>query len=159
MDPTPLPRSRVLRAVLLTVAGAIFTLCIFRLGVYVGFRNATTAYRWSQNYHRNFAGPHQGFMEDVSGPIVGSPPPARFMQAHGMFGQVLKIDGNVMIIRDRMGDVERPVVIGNDTVIHRFSETIPLSQISASDSVVIIGAPDDLGRVNARLIRVFFPSL
>ncbi|MFZ5391482.1 MAG: hypothetical protein ACOZAJ_04390 [Patescibacteria group bacterium] len=144
--------AKVFKTVSYAVACLVLLLAVFTLGTYVGYRKANFSYKWGDNYHRNFAGPRGGFMMDKPFP---KPPfgPEEFMEGSGVFGQVIKVDSNQLVIRGR-GDLEKIVVLDSDTVIKKFQQTISLSDIQIDDQVVIIGQPNNQGQIQAKLIRV-----
>ncbi|MFA6446948.1 MAG: hypothetical protein WCW31_01680 [Patescibacteria group bacterium] len=145
----------------LTIIAALFL--SFRIGMFVGFRQATTSYEYGASYHRVFGGPQASFM--VSMPMTNArfqipvPPPMDdfmgqdYMSAHGIFGQVLENDGNVLIINSKNG--ERTVMVSRDTAIRRGNTQIMPDDIGPNSQAVIIGSTDEQGQIQAKLIRIF----
>src|SRR3989338_7677813 len=84
--------SDVLKWVIVGLAGFIVLILVFGAGMKVGTLKARYSYRWAENYHRNFAGPRSGFFSDW-----GNSPRGEFINAHGVFGSIIKIDGNTML--------------------------------------------------------------
>jgi hypothetical protein len=131
---------------------AIAVIClVFGGGMYVGYRKARFSYQWGENYHKNFGGPRGGFMGDFGGKDL--------INANGVAGQIMKIDPStssgqspVLVIRGR-DNVEKIVVIKNDTVINRLNETVKLSALKVGDFVVVIGEPNDNGQIDAKFLR------
>lgn len=123
----------------------IVLLLVFRLGMVVGARKAGFAYRWSENYHRNFAGPREGFFSEFG--------ELDRIESHGTFGKIIDIKLPALVI-DGENNAERAVVLGDDTVIRRFREIISPHDLKTGDAVVVIGSPNDAGQIEARLIRV-----
>ena len=119
-------------------------LVVLGVGMFIGFRKADFSYRWGENYYRNFGGP-PGFFGDLGG--------RDFMDAHGVSGQIIKIDGQTLTIKGR-DNTEKIVVIGNDTLIRRGSDTIKPSDLKVDDNIVVIGQPNNTGQIEAKLIRV-----
>ena len=64
MDFNKFFRSKTFKMVLLAIAALVVLLFVFKTGVFVGYRKAEYSYRWGENYHRNFAGPREGFFGD-----------------------------------------------------------------------------------------------
>lgn len=126
----------------------IFLLLIFKLGMLVGFRKAGFSYKWGENYHRNFAGPRGGFFGDSFG--------KDFIEAYGTFGQIIKIDGSTLIVKGRE-NVEKIVLVKENTTIKHLRETIKLSDLKVDDYIVVIGEPNDKGQIEAKFIRVMPP--
>ena len=144
-------QSKAFKVVLWGIIGAIILLCVFNLGMFVGFKKARFSYQWGENYHRNFAGPRQGFFRDFGG--------KDFTESHGVFGQIIKIDpqagsGQVAVVIKGDKDVEKIVMVKEKTVIERFKETIKPVDLKVNDRVVVIGEPNNSGQIEAQLIRV-----
>lgn len=139
---------KVLHILILGVAGAIILLFVFLVGMSVGFKKASFSYRWGENYHRNFAGPRQGFFNDFMG--------KEFMDAHGLIGKIIKIEDSNLVIQDK-DKVEKIVLIGKDTTIERFRDSIKVGELKVDDMIVVIGQPNQSGQVEAKFIRVLPP--
>ena len=131
-----------------TVAGLIVSLFIFKVGVIVGYRKASFTYRWGDSYHRNFGGPRCGFFRDFRD--------KDFISAHGVFGQIIKIDGSTLVIKGR-DEVEKIVSIKNETAIRRFRDMVKPADLKVDDNVVVIGDPNDAGQIEAKFIRLLPP--
>lgn len=136
----------ILAAVLVAVAILFLT---FSAGMYIGFRKARFSYQWGENYHVNFAGPRSGFIRDFGGKDL--------IDAHGVSGQIIKIDSSIIIIKGSDG-VEKSVAVNGNTTIRQFKETIKLSDLKVDDLIVIIGSPNDKGQIDAKFVRVLPPS-
>jgi len=128
---------------IIVVAGLLIA---FRIGMFVGFRKATYSFHWSDNYHQMFAGPRRGFFDDFEG--------KGFTDAYGIFGSVMKIENNDIVIRDKDA-TEKTVVTSSATMIRKGRQTIQTSDLTTDDDVVVIGEPDAQGRIDAKFIRVF----
>lgn len=138
-------QSKVFKRVTLGVAAFIILLIVFGLGTFVGFRKANFSYRWGENYHQNFAGPRGGFFGDFGG--------KDFINAHGVIGQIIKIDGSTIIIKG-MDNIEKIILIKDDTIIERLRETLKPANLKIDDTVVVIGQPNDAGQIEAKFIRL-----
>ncbi len=137
----------VLRWVIIGLAGFIVVVLIFGVGVKVGGMKARFSYRWGENYHRNFAGPPGGFFGNF---MMND---REFTDAHGVFGQIIKIDGSTLVVKGQ-DDVEKLIVVKGDTVINRFRDTVKVGDLKVDEYVVVIGSPNDSGQIEAKLIRV-----
>lgn len=146
MNEQPVPRWKNLNVLIFAFGGALLLVATFQVGVFIGERKATFAYRWSENYHRIFAGPQHGFFNNFQGPMP--------MDAHGVFGSVLKVDGDTMLIEGK-DDTEESVVVSTSTVIRHGSDTIPLNDVTTNNQVTVIGTPNDDGQIMAQFIRIF----
>jgi hypothetical protein len=136
----------VLKWVIIGLVGFAMLILVFGAGVKVGTMKAMYSYRWAENYHKNFGGPREGFLflSDNKGGFVSS---------HGAVGQIIKIDDNALIVKDRE-ITEKSVLVKEDTTILRLREEIQLSDLKVDDFIVVIGDPNDAGQVEAKLIRV-----
>lgn len=146
MDFKNLFQSQKSRKIIYGVGLAIATLLIFQAGVFVGYKKANFSYRWAENYHRNFGGPRGGFFQFLDRDD--------YMNAHGTFGPVIKIDGNILTVKDQSG-AEKIILISDGTEIRMGRDKISSSDLKIDDRIVAIGNPNDKGQVEAKLIRVF----
>jgi len=127
----------------------VIAVLLFGAGMFVGGMKARFSYRWAENYHQNFGGPQGGFMGDWR----LMPPDRGFIQGHGTFGQIIKIEDSTLVIKGR-NDVEKIILIKDNTIIERLREAIKPADLKIDDYVVVIGAPNDAGQIEAKLIRV-----
>jgi len=146
----------ILKGIIIGLAVFIVIVLIFGAGIFVGGMKARFSYRWAESYHKNFAGPQGGFFGDWRAPIP-IPFPGDFIESHGTFGQIIKIEGNTLIIKGR-GDVEKVVLVTEKTIIQSGRKDIKISDLKVDDQVVIIGSPNEQGQIEAKLIRVFPPK-
>lgn len=124
---------------------------IFGIGMFVGGTKARFSYRWAESYHKNFGGPRGGFLNDWR---KGSPPSVDFIEGHGAFGEIIKINDSDLIIRDR-GNVEKIIIITENTALTKRGETIKKDKLNVGDYAVVIGSPNDKGQIEAKFIRLF----
>ncbi len=148
MDYNKFFQSRNFKIIIIGIGGLIVFLIIFGLGTMVGFKKANFSYRWAENYHQNFGGPRGGLFRDFSG--------RDFIGAHGVAGQIIKIDGLNLVIKGGDG-VEKIVAVKEDTMIERFRDNIKLTDLKVDEYVVVIGEPNDAGQIEAKFIRVLPP--
>jgi hypothetical protein len=145
MDINKIFQSKVFQGVIIALAILIIALMIFKAGMIIGERKADFSCRWNDNYHRNFAGPREGFMRGWGD--------RDFIESNGVFGQILKIEGNNIVIKGR-NDVENVIVTNDKTVIKRFNETVKISDLKTDESIVVIGEANSQGQIEAKLIRL-----
>ncbi|MBI4276367.1 hypothetical protein HY629_00825, partial [Candidatus Uhrbacteria bacterium] len=126
------------------VGAIILLLVVFKVGVIVGYKKAGHAYRWGESYDRLFGGPRRGFFRGARD--------RDFMNAHGISGVVLKVDGETIILKGT-NDIEQSIAVDSKTIIRRGRETIPMTAIAADDRITVIGDPGADGKINARFIR------
>jgi len=149
MDLNNFLQSKKFNLITWIILGLIVILLVFKLGMDIGFRKADFSYRWGENYYRNFAGPAQRFPENMMRHDD-------FMDAHGVFGQIIKIDGTSLVIKDR-DNVEKIVLTKDDTIIKNLNQTIKLSELKGDEQIVVIGEPETDGKISAKLIRILPP--
>jgi hypothetical protein len=129
------------------LAAVVIFLVAFGLGVSVGYQKAIFSSEWGRNYEHNFSGmPHVGMMPEVGGNTV--------LNMHGAAGTVIDVSGAGMSVKDDDND-EQSVIVASDTVIKKMESTVPLSAVIVGDRVVVIGAPNANGQVEAHFVRVF----
>lgn len=139
----------ILKKVIIGLGIFAVVVCVFGAGVFVGGAKARFSYKWADNYHRNFAGPRQGFMGNVQNSI---PMPGNFIGSHGTFGKIISVSGSSFVIQ---GKAEKIVLIGKDTVIENGMEKVSQDKLAVGQSVVVIGSPDNQGQIQAELVRIF----
>jgi hypothetical protein len=145
----------ILKWIIVGLISIIVLVLVFGLGVLVGEKKAKFSYLWAENYHRMFAGPKAGFLGSLRMPPF--PPFDEFIEGHGTFGEIIKIEGNNLVVKGR-GNVEKVIVVTEKTVIKSGREDIKFSDLKIGDMIVIIGSPNDKGQIEAKLIRVFPPK-
>jgi hypothetical protein len=147
-----LTRNRTFKLWGMVVSGGLILILTFAAGVFVGLEKAEFSYKWGENYYRNFV----GFMPP---PVPGVkirfslPTDSDYMNAHGILGKVIKISGNTITITDDDG-TEKNIIASGQTIFAKGRGNISLSDIKINDSLVVIGSPDNLGQMQAKLIRV-----
>ncbi len=139
-------QSKKFKIIMIAIFVFIVLLLAFKAGEFVGFKKAGFSYQWGENYQRNFGGPRGGMFNDFMG--------RDFMNAHGNAGSIIKIDGNVLIIKGQ-NNFEQTVVISDQTMISRQQDVLKFSDLKVDDRVTIIGSQNRDGQIEAKLIRVF----
>jgi hypothetical protein len=125
----------------------VFLLLFFRLAFNLGVRKGAYACKWSENYHRNFGGPSGENMMMDKDPS---------MPSHGVFGQVIGTATDTLIIKQNDG-VETSVAVTDDTIIELLHQRVPLHEVHLYETVVVIGQPDENGRIEATFVRILPP--
>ncbi len=138
-------QSKLFKGFILGLLGFLVLTFVFKVGEMVGARKADFSCRWSDNYHQNFGGPRQGFMQGFGD--------KDFIEANGVVGQIIKIASSSVVIKGR-GDIEKIVLINQGTIIKNLQETVSLESLQANDMVIVIGEPNNQGQIEAKLIRV-----
>lgn len=138
-------QSNLFKGFFLGLLGFLLLTIVFKVGEIVGAKKADFSFRWSNNYHQNFGGPKQGFMQGFRD--------KDFIEANGVVGQIIKIANSTIAIKGR-GDIEKVVLINSSTTINSLNETVQASDLKVDDMVVVIGEPNAQGQIEAKLIRI-----
>jgi len=149
-------RSDYLKWIIVGLVILVIVFLIFGAGIWVGERKAGFSYRWAEQYHRNFAGPQEGFMGDWK-----SFPQGEFIETYGTFGQIIKIDASTsseqtLVIKGK-DNVEKIVLIKEDTVIRNLRDTVKIDSLKVDDYIIVIGEPNEAGQTDAKFIRIVPP--
>ena len=141
----------VLKWIIIGLAGFIIVVLIFGAGMFVGGMKARFSYRWAESYHKNFAGPREGFFGDWRNL---PPPPGDFIEGHGTFGEIIEIQDTGLVIKGQ-GDIEKVIIFTEQTIIKKGRKTVKINELKVGDRVVVIGSPNEEGQIEAKLIRLF----
>lgn len=155
-------KSKTFVTIIVVLFGLALLAGVFTLGAAIGYRKARFSYAWGENYNRNFGGPREGFMGNFARDFSGRD----LIDAHGTFGQIMKIDPSTgsgqaaTLVIKGPDNVEKSVLIKDDTTIQRLRETIKSGDLKINDNVVVIGNPNNSGQIEAKFIRVmpFMPT-
>ena len=148
MDLNKIFQSKIFQVIVIGIAVLIVILLVFKAGMMVGIKKADFSCRWSDNYHRNFGGPKGGFW--------GGFGDRDFMDANGTFGQIIKIEGNLLTIKGNQ-NTEKVILLNENTVIKSMQDTIKATDLKVDDNIVVIGEPNQTGQIAAKLIRIVPP--
>lgn len=135
--------------VLITVLSGVFS-----LGVRVGFRKAGFNGRLGERYDRNFEDGRRG--PDMMGRFSGSRGmmfDRELPSAYTTAGEILDVNQEGFTVIDRDG-VEKGVLVNAKTFIRKFRDDIRFGDLQTGDPVIVMGAPNSQGQIEARLIRV-----
>jgi RNase P/RNase MRP subunit p29 len=138
-------QSKLFKGIILAVIALIVVLLAFKAGTMIGFRRADFSCRWGDNYHKNFGGPQGGFFEDMND--------RNFMPGSGIFGQIIKVEGNTLTIKGQ-DNLEKSVLVEEKTSIMKFREQLKISDLKVDDNVIVMGEPNESGQTVAKLIRI-----
>jgi len=141
----------VLKLIIVGLVCFVVVVLIFGAGVFVGGMKAKFSYSWAESYHKNFAGPPGGFFGDWR---KFPPPPGEFIEGHGTFGEIIKINNSDFVIKGQ-NNVEKIILIKEDTIIEKGRETVKKDELKVGNYIVVIGSPNEQGQIEAKLIRVF----
>jgi len=137
--------SKSFKTAVLIIGCLIILIFVFCLGVFVGTEKAEFSFGWAKAYHQNFGGPQEGFLGGMMG--------KNFTDANGVFGQIIKIDGNILTIQGK-DNVEKNILVDDGAKIVCQRQNIKLSELKINDEVIVIGDPIENGQIQAELIRI-----
>lgn len=124
---------------------AIIALLIFQAGIFMGYRKASFAYRFGDNYYRVF---------DRQAPSpFGFPLHDEFRASHGAVGKVMSVSLPTLVVAGP-DSIEKTVLVTNDTLIRRFDVELKPEDIKTGDFLVAIGDPNEDSQIQAKLIRI-----
>lgn len=126
------------------IAAIVVLVFVFSLGVFVGHEKSRFSRDWGENYYRNIMGPGGRGMMDFGRPGFN---------AHSGLGQIIKIDGNSLIIKDQ-ANIEKTILITDKTAIIRDKQNIAITDLKVDDKIIVIGRPNDQGQIEPTLIRI-----
>ena len=139
--------SKKIRAIIFILGGVAAIFLIFSAGVAVGYRKAVFSQSWGMSYNRFFL---NRLPSGAIGMMVQRGP----WDTHGVAGQVIDVSSSSFMVKDPDND-ERSIAVTSGTVIRDTNQVIPLDDLAPGYQVVVIGAPNPDGQVDARFIRVF----
>lgn len=134
------------RGFFICIVVIIGLLLIFQAGMVVGFHKAEFSFHYGDNYYRTFGSPQNGYMR-------GMMQNRGFTNAYGTVGKIISIDLPTIVVAGQDG-IEKVVIIGDNTSIQKFRETIKATDLKVDDLVVVIGNPNTEGKIEAKFIRL-----
>lgn len=128
------------------IGGFFILIFVFQLGMFAGFKKASFGNDWGDNYERNF------------GPMRKAPP---FMKdglrdlpnAHGAIGRIIKIEYPNIVVLDK-DQLEKVIIVNDSTSILERREKVTKDSLSVDKYIVVIGTPNTVGQIEAKLIRI-----
>lgn len=138
--------SRWFMRALMGLGVLLIALIVFQAGVYVGVRKAGMSFRMGDSYYRVVG----------QGPLPGDPFGEELSEAGGAAGRIVSVTLPTFLVASPDGD-ERFVVVTDRTMIRFMRDATSSSAITPDRSVIVIGAPDDKGRIQASFIRLLPP--
>lgn len=120
-------------------------LVIFQTGFMVGYHKGVFSSNLDRNYMRGPSDPRsffEPFMHDGDD-----------VNPHGAVGEIISMNLPVIMIKGpRMA--EETVLINTGTTIRNFRQMASTSDLTVGKSVIVIGAPNEKGEIEASLIRI-----
>lgn len=140
---------KTIKKIILICLILVFIFLIFSLGVLVGETKARFYYSWLGNYHNNFRGPKMNFKD-----FENFPPQFNLMRGHGLFGEIIQIKDNDLVLKDENG-IEKVIILSDNTLIKKNFLNLTKENLKNGDKIMVIGSPNDQGQVEAKFIRIF----
>ena len=143
-------QSNLFKGIIIGLGCLIILIFVSSLGISVGMRRADFSFEWADQYHQNFGGPQGGLFGDFAGMNN-----SEFSNANGSYGKIIAINNNILTVKDNDGDnTEKTILVQSSTTIIYQRKNIKLSDLKIDDNIVVIGAPNTAGQIQAELIRV-----
>jgi len=136
--------SKLFVKVLCGLGALLIALLIFSAGVAVGFHRESYEGAWGEHYFENLGVVHHGGLDGVAG---------HFPNSHGAVGKIIELSLPTMIVQDT-DTTEKTVLLSDDTGIAVGKERGTLADLKVDDFVVVIGAPNASGQIEAKFIRI-----
>lgn len=149
MDIRPLLKKYAFPLTAVALIWLVVLLLVFKAGLDLGLRKGAFTCQWSENYHKNFGGPPPGGLLQMIDRDDS-------VQAHGVFGTVIQTATGTLIVKQNDG-VEKLVNVGDDTVIQLMRQRVPIGEVHVSETVVVIGEPNEQGQIDATFVRILPP--
>jgi hypothetical protein len=146
-------QSKAFRFLMWALGVAAAILVVFQAGYLAGLHRAFFNCKWGENYARNFGGPAQPMSPFQGGGLSPRASGPADMSGHGVTGEIIAVDADGIVVRGQ-DNAERFVIPATGTAIIRQSKKVDLDELKVGDVINVIGRPDDLGRIEAHLIRV-----
>ena len=141
--------SKLFAGIVTGVCITLVIICIFEIGVMVGYHESSYSSRWGENYTRNFGGGPMG-MNGL--PDAGQPMP------DGIMGKIVSIThataSSTELAISGSQHPEEKVLIASDTIIRDHQNTLSPASLSVDEEVVVLGSPDTNGEIVAKLVRI-----
>lgn len=143
-------KSKTFRTVIITLGVLVLVCLIFQAGRMSGFRRASFGRDWGNNYAMNFGSPHMGpkIMGENFGNFGNLP------NDGGAIGKIIKMELPSIVVLDEKDNTEKVVLINDETEIRMARESMTKDDLKIDGYIVVMGAPNSSGQIEARLIRV-----
>lgn len=142
--------SKIFKVVVYVLGFLIVASFIFQAGMVAGFKKANFGRDWGRNYEMNFGRPEMGpRMMGGHFDDFGNLP-----NSHGAIGKIIKLDQSSIVVLDIKDNTEKVIVFGKDTQVKKARENLNLSDLKLDEDVIVIGVPNSLGQIEAKLLRI-----
>ncbi|MDO8583987.1 MAG: hypothetical protein Q7R83_02290 [bacterium] len=135
-------QSTWVKATLFAVLGLVLIVGGLFVGLSMGERRGSHFFRFSERYDR-LLGPEENMP-------FGRPP---LPGIHGVSGKVLSVSTSTLIL-ENPDNIEQDIAVSSSTDVRSGMRPISLDQITPGQIVVVFGAPNNQGQIEARLIRL-----
>lgn len=138
-------KSKIFSGIIIGIGILIIVGIIFQAGKFVGLRKAEFSIKLGDNYNRIFGEQENDMMNFL--PLKELP------GGHGSVGKIVKIELPNIIVED-VGNVEKEIILTDDTTIRRSRNEIKPTDLKVGDSIAVLGNPNLNGQIEANLIRI-----
>jgi len=137
------------RGIVIGIFIFIGLLLIFKAGMMIGAYKSAFSYRYNEQYPQDRRIGNYGMMN--SGMMRGFDD-RNVINASSTIGIITNIEGSKITVQDNTG-VEKILVITNNTAIRRHMNSLSITDLHVSDSIIAFGQPNKDGEIEATLIR------
>ncbi|MDP1809498.1 MAG: hypothetical protein Q8L35_08185 [Actinomycetota bacterium] len=141
-------RNTLLKGLVIGFGIAFGVVVIFSFGMFIGEQKARFSSHWGENYPREFGGPPSAMQFGRPRGVFGG---------HGAAGIVIKKEPTQLLLRSP-DNVEKVILIDKTTYFVKGRDKAAFKDIKEKVGIVVIGSPDNKGRIRAHLIRIFAPG-
>lgn len=146
MDIKKIHQSKVIMWGLIILSAIIILLGVFKVGMEVGYSRAQFVDHFGENYRKSFVDPKSGFFGNTLERHL-SP------GGHGAVGKIVSINNSLIVVAGP-DNIEKTIVIGNETLIRKYRDTIAKNDLKVGDFIIVLGDPNASGQIDAKLIRL-----
>lgn len=136
------------KIITISVLSLVVALLIFKAGMFIGYHRALFSYRSDARFSSDMG----------QGRDMMKAPPFGFMREefptnHGAAGRIVSVSLPHFVVAG-LDNSEKTVTIGKETMIRRMRDTVASTSIKVDENAVVLGEPDDTGKIQAKFIRL-----
>ncbi len=147
MDLSKIHESKAVRRIVIGLGSLVLVIIVFQAGEFVGYRKAEYANKFGDSFQRNFIGVRRSSSNVLFTDMPGG---------HGAIGKVVSVSLPTFVV-EGPDNIEKIVMIDDDTVFRSFRNEASTTDIAPDQYVVVLGNPDDDGKIDAKLVRLVPP--
>jgi len=143
-------QSSVYTRLLFALGTLLAILLIFSAGMAVGYERASFGKDWDTNYYGN--------MNRFQRAMVPFEHGDDNLNSHGAIGNISSINLPTFMVNGPH-QAEQIIMVGSSTIVRLMRSPATTGDLKSGQQVIVIGAPDQEGRIRATFIRIVAPPL